>query len=660
MVMKRSAGCLMQSRKNTKAIADFIGIRIMGEGSRRELDSGLDSVLKWIQAAFALYVIAAVVLYPHQILHRGICFGFFTALAFIRYSSPGSTHVGRVPVHDWIMAMLSLSVSVYICVELERFLGRFPFADPVLGADVFFGVTAIILMLESTRRIIGPWLSILSIMALVYIFMGPWIPGMFSHPGYRPNTVIDELFMTTDGIFGSTLGVASNQILVFILFGAFLVKSGIGAYLYDLASFIAGRSRGGIAKAAILTSAFFGMISGSPVANVSSMGIITIPMMKKRGYPSDFAAALESCASVGGIFMPPVMGSVAFIMAEVGGFSYREVALSALLPAFFYYMAIFLAIDMRSARLMLQGTERDPDITWGSLARRGAGYLLPIVFLVVRIVAGISPARVGIESIAVIIIASLIFNKNRIGFGTIVQALSDGMRQGIMIVTTMAACGIMIGVINLTGISAKFSSMLLSVAGESLALALILAMLLAVFLGLAMNITPAYLLTAVVAAPVMINLGVTPMAAHLFIVFYAAMATITPPVAMTAFAAAAIADAPPMRVGFQAMRIGFAAYILPFAFVMQPALLLGAGAADILYSIVAGAFAILFFVCGMEGWCRGSDLNPVSRIVFIIAGVLGLFGGPIILALSVLLAGGGYLISNRLPGEKSIDRTEEL
>jgi len=606
----------------------------MGEGVKRELDPKMQKILMRIQAAVAIYIMIAILAYPDQIVHRGVCFSLFTSLALIRYASPGSASTVSIPWQDWIMVILSVSVGVYIFADADRIISRFPFADPVTGADIFFGTLTIFLLLESIRRIIGPWLSILSILAVGYLYAGPWIPGLLAHSGYSADDIIDELFLTTDGVFGSTMGVAVNQILVFIFFGAFLVKSGIGAYMYDLAVFIAGRSRGGIAKAAILTSAFFGMISGSAVANVSSMGVITIPMMKKNGYQPEFAAALESCASVGGIFMPPIMGSVAFVMAEVAGFPYRMVALAALLPAVLYYLAIFFAIDARASKLKLKGVAPDPKITFAIMARRGAVYLLPVIFLVARIISGTSPSRVGIESIAAVIIASLVFSDNRINPQKMMQALAEGVGQGIMIVTTMAACGIMIGVINLTGVSAKFSSLLLSAAGDSLPATLFLAMLLAMFLGLAMNITPAYLLTAVVAAPAMIGLGVPVMAAHMFILFYAAMATVTPPVALTAFAAASIADAPPMRVGFQAMRIGFVAYVLPFAFVAHPGLLLGSGVQGVLLAILSGVFAVFCFAFGMEGWFRNVSLGLPCRLALIMSGVAGLFTNlPILLIL---------------------------
>ena len=432
------------------------------------------------------------------------------------------------------------------------------------------------------------------------------------------------------------MGVATNEVILFVIFGAFLLYSGAGAFLFDFAAAIAGWSRGGLAKIAILASGLFGMISGSPVANASTVGVITIPMMKKSGYSGDFAASVETCASAGGILMPPVMGSVAFVMAEVIGIPYAQVAVAAFLPALLYFLALYFTIDFRARKTGLQGMSRSEIPPLWETVKRGLPFFIPIIYLVLRLMlTAASISRVGLESIGLIVLIGILNPANRMNLKMIAEALADGVEKGIMIVTTMASCGIMIGVFNLTGIGGKISSALMAFSDSSLIMTLLLVMILTVFLGLAMNISTAYLLTAVVAAPVMIKLGVTPLAAHMFILFYAAMATITPPVAVTAFAAASIAGEPPMKIGFMSMRMAIVAYVLPFIFVYWPALLLQAPLAEIIIALLLGIAAVALIAMGLEGWWFNKEMPMVSRLLVVIAGITLLTGNIYLIMASI-------------------------
>ena len=625
-----------------KVISNFLG-----EGQRRSLSPQMASVCRWGSAAAAVFILASFFLYPQQIFFRSSCLGFFLSLTFIIYSPPGGSADRSVPAGDWILAGLSWSVSIYMALNLERLITRNPFVDAVTTADTGFCLLTVFLLIEGTRRIVGPWLALFSLLSLGYFVIGPWLPGLFYHPGFPASNLVDELFLTTDGIWGSMLGIAAGNIMVFILFGVFLLNSGISGFLYEFASAIAGASRGGLAKVAVLSSALFGMISGNSVANTSTMGVITIPMMKKFGYPADFAAAVECCASVGGILMPPIMGSVAFIMAEVLGIPYIKVAQAALLPAVLYFAAIFIVVDVRASKLGLIGMPRSALRPLRTVLREGMLHLVPVLYLIVRMVMGANPSRVGLESILVTVLVSWFRVDTRMSINSIVNSLAEGVQQGTMIVTTMAVCGVMIGVINLTGIASKLSSFLMTASGSSLIGTLALVMLVTMFLGLAMNITPAYLLTAVIAAPVMIGMGITPMAAHLFILFYAAMATMTPPVAMTAFVAATIAEAPPMRVGFLSMRIAFPSFILPFVFAYSPQMLMVGSFREILLALVAGLLSVLLITLGMEGWFQSRSMDMVLRGIFIMAGIVVMFGN-LYLALASALLLIGFAKFNRI------------
>jgi len=620
---------------------------LWGEGNKRKLTGFPATLYKTIAFFTAIYIFWAIIYYPQPILHRSLSFGLFLALTFMTYTMPGTNTRNRIPWYDWFLAFLSVAVSIYIYLNLERVINRLVFVDPVFLWDMIMGIITVLLLLEGTRRVIGPWLSFLSIISLVYLWAGPFIPGKFGHKGFSSAHAIEELFLTTDGIWGNIMGVATNEVILFVIFGAFLLFSGAGAFLFDFAAAIAGWSRGGLAKVAILASGLFGMISGSPVANASTVGVITIPMMKKSGYPGDFAASVETCASAGGILMPPVMGSVAFVMAEVIGIPYVKVATAVFLPAVLYFLALYFSIDFRARKIGLQGLPKNEIPPLRNTIKQGLPFFIPILYLIFRLtLTGATISRVGLESICLIIVISIFNKKSRMNLKMIFEALADGTEKGIMIVTTMASCGIMIGVFNLTGIGGKFSSVLMSLSDSSLIITLILVMLLAMFLGLAMNISTAYLLTAVVAAPVLINLGVTVLAAHMFILFYAAMATITPPVAITAFAAASIAGEPPMKVGFMAMRMAIIAYVLPFIFVYWPALLMQAPFYEIIIALFLGVIAVALIAMGLEGWWFEQKVSKISRLLIIIAGIIILTGNiKLILISSAIVFIINYLLS---------------
>lgn len=620
---------------------------LWGEGNKRKLTGFPATLYKTIAFFTAIYIFWAIIYYPQPILHRSLSFGLFLALTFMTYTMPGTNTRNRIPWYDWFLAFLSVAVSIYIYLNLERVINRLVFVDPVFLWDMIMGIITVLLLLEGTRRVIGPWLSFLSIISLVYLWAGPFIPGKFGHKGFSSAHAIEELFLTTDGIWGNIMGVATNEVILFVIFGAFLLFSGAGAFLFDFAAAIAGWSRGGLAKVAILASGLFGMISGSPVANASTVGVITIPMMKKSGYPGDFAASVETCASAGGILMPPVMGSVAFVMAEVIGIPYVKVATAAFLPAVLYFLALYFSIDFRARKIGLQGLPKNEIPPLRNTIKQGLPFFIPILYLIFRLtLTGATISRVGLESICLIIVISIFNKKSRMNLKMIFEALADGTEKGIMIVTTMASCGIMIGVFNLTGIGGKFSSVLMSLSDSSLIITLLLVMLLAMFLGLAMNISTAYLLTAVVAAPVLINLGVTVLAAHMFILFYAAMATITPPVAITAFAAASIAGEPPMKVGFMAMRMAIIAYVLPFIFVYWPALLMQAPFYEIIIALFLGVIAVALIAMGLEGWWFEKKVSKISRLLIIIAGIIILTGNiKLILISSAIVFIINYLLS---------------
>lgn len=542
-------------------------------GKKKELNK-YQKLVDLLSVATAIYIIFASQLYPEPILHRSISFSLFFAIIFLSYNTPGSKRKKEIPFHDIIFAVGSLSVGLYIFINIDRLLGRQIFFDPVSILDKIFFIVTILLIIEGSRRTIGPWLPILSLIALMYLFFGKNIPGRFGHQGFSLNYIVDGIFLTSYGIWGRILGTASGHVMIFMIFGTFFLKSGAGDFLFDFASSIMGSSKGGIAKVAVISSAMFGMVSGGPVTNVSTTGSLTIPAMIKRGYSKEFSAATESCASIGGTFMPPVMGSVAFIMSEVVAIPYAEIAKRAFIPAIIYFVTIFFVIDARSRKLGFEGIGIHEKKKFSSIIFKGTNFFVPMTYLVFRIMSGISPSRAGLETTLLIILLSIFVGESLFDFEKISDALITAVKRGVMIISTMTCCGILVGVIYITGITTKFSSYLMSMMNLSSFLTLVLVMLITVFLGLAMNTASAYLITAVICAPILVMTGYEPLSVHMFILYYAATASITPPVAMTSFIAATIAGTSPFKVSLLSMRMGITAYFLPFVFIYFPSILL--------------------------------------------------------------------------------------
>ncbi|MBN1624521.1 MAG: TRAP transporter fused permease subunit [Clostridia bacterium] len=627
---------------------------LTGSGNIRSL-SGPSLVIKnAISLLAGLYLIFAVLFYPEPILHRSIAFGLFYSVIFISYTTPKSKIINRVPLQDWMLMALSLGVSIYIGINFDRIINRFIFVDPVFTTDIIFGSITLLLLFEGTRRVLGPWLPGLSLLALMYIFFGHLIPGRFGHLKYTTDYIFDGLFLSTYGIWGSTLGIATGMIMVFLMFGTLFKNTGAGDFLFDFVAKVAGKTKGGIAKVAILSSALFGMISGGPLTNATTTGAMTIPAMKKSGFSGEYAASIESCASVGGIFMPPIMGSVVFIMSDVVGIAYFEIVKRAILPALVYFAALFFVVDFRARKMNIEGSASITSEKFIRLLLRGYNFFIPLGYLIFRLVMGRTPAKAGLETIVIMILLGLLNRKKPITLKIIVESLKTSVVKGVMIVSTMAMCGVLIGVIDITGLTAKFSSYLIYISEISIPVTLIAVMLITLFLGLAMNISSSYLIAAVLGAPILVNVGFEPLSVHMFILFFAAMATITPPVAITSYAAASIAGVSPMKVGFMSMKIGMVAYILPFAFIFKPAILLYGSFVDIILTLISALVGTAILGMGLEGWFFGVRTGYIPRIMLGIAGIMIVVGKlPLIgVSASIIAMGVAIMILNKINDKK--------
>lgn len=578
----------------------------LDKGTKRAIPTKwLDQLTYYGAALFALYCIyASVYAHPYAIMYRGVFIFVIIALVMLKYTTPNAKKKD-ISIADYGLSLMSLLCGLYIILNTERLVFRTPFYDAIMPLDVVFGMIAIALVLEATRRTVGYPLMVIGIFMLGYPFFGKYIPGMFGHRGFAFSRLMEQMFMTTNGIFGEAVGIASSYVLMFVVFGEFLNKTGGGDFFFDLSRSIAGSSRGGLAKTAVVASALFGSISGSPISNVATTGAMTIPMMKRSGYPAHFAGAVETAASCGGTIMPPVMGAVAFLMAEIIGVTYKDVLVAAIIPALLYYGAVFFSVDSEAIKQKLKGENKEDLPNMLKTLIQGIQYLFPLIWLVVRLFMGLSPSRVALEAVFWMIVIALVMRnpKYPISFKILLKALVSSVNALTPVAVACAAAGVVIGVITLTGIGGKFTSLIMALGGGMLFPALFLTMIVTIVLGMGMSISPTYLLAASLAAPGLINIGVNPMSAHLFIVYFAAMATMTPPVSLAAYTAAGIADADPMRVGFTAVRIGIVAFIIPYVFVYQPQLILQTTHPwDTIFTTIFTSFGVAALTTGMNKW----------------------------------------------------------
>jgi len=566
----------------------------VGSSRVREFKGALRAVVFVLAVSlsfFHLYTAAFGTIYV--MFQRCVHIGLVSALVFLLYPFSKKKPKKTVTALDFLWIALSIAAFIYPILAFEGQIDRQGMPNM---ADLVFGVITILVVLEASRRVIGPSISIVACVALLYAAYGQYVPGMMGHRPFTLSRIVGFQYMTTEGVFGIPLGVSSTFVFLFILFGAFMIKCGMGKFFTDLATSIAGASPGGPAKVAVVSSGLYGMISGSSVANVVTTGSITIPMMKRIGYPGHFAGAVESVSSTGGQFMPPVMGAGAFVMAEFLGIPYARIALLAFLPACFYYFAGYLQVHYRAKKLGMKGVSRSqlPSF-WVVLKKKG--YLLtPIGVLIYFLMNYYSPMKVAFLAILASIGVGMIQRgEDRFTMKSFFAALEEGARTALGVAVACACAGIVVGVITMTGLGLKFSAVIIDLSQGVLFITLILTAVVCLVMGMGVPVTASYIIVAVIAAPALTKLGVMPIAAHLFVYYFAVLADITPPVCIAAYAAAGLAGANPMKTGFTATKLGIAAFIVPFIFCYEPALM-GLGdpihVASSMITAILGIFAL--------------------------------------------------------------------
>ena len=554
-------------------------------------------------------------------LQRSIHLGFALALIFLLFPArKKNLKVKKVAWYDLLLAVIAIAVGAYWPVMIDELVNRVGRLTPL---DFYIGIAAILLVLEATRRTVGLPIMIIAAIFMAYALYGPYMPGFLAHRGLDLESLVQTMFFTTEGILGTPLGVSSTFIFLFLLFGAFLVKTGVGQYFNDLAVAVAGKSTGGPAKVAIFSSALQGTISGSSVANVVTSGSFTIPMMKKLGYRKEFAGAVEAAASTGGQLMPPIMGAAAFLMVEFigGGITYWEIAKAATIPALLYFSGIWIMTHFEAKRIGLRGLS-DEEMPDRKEVLKKIYLLLPILIVIILMVSGMSIMRAALWSILSTIVVSAFSKETRIGFKDAIDALVDGARTALGVAAATAAAGIIVGVVTKTGLGLKLANGLLDLSGGYLIPTLMLTMVAAIVLGMGSPTTANYVITSTIAAPAIILLGVPDLSAHLFVFYFGIIADITPPVALAAFAAAGVSGGEPLRTGVNSAKLAIAAFIIPYMFVLSPELLMidttWTELIWVVFSAISGMLAIGAGVIGY--WLR--KLQWWERVLGIVGGIM--------------------------------------
>ncbi|MFW2366542.1 MAG: TRAP transporter permease [Desulforhopalus sp.] len=578
--------------------------------------------------------------------HRGFHLALVLGLIFLVFGfrkKRGPHHfpaIGQIPLYDWFFAIIAAVTSFYVPFVFNDL--AFRVGDP-LPIDVIFGSIMIFLTLEATRRSMGIALPIIALGFILYGLYGQYAPGVLIHPGASWKGLVNHLYLTSQGIYGIAVGVVATYVFHFVLFGVLANRIGAGQLFIDLASCVAGRYAGGPAKVSVFSSALFGMISGSSIANTVTTGALTIPAMKRVGYRPHFAAAVEATSSTGGQITPPIMGAAAFIMIEFLEMPYRTILLAATVPAMMHYLGIFTMVHLEAKRLGLRGLRPDEMPRFTKVIREGWPALIPLIMLIAIIASGRTPYNAAFWGITACIVVGFLNPKDRLTLGDLYNCFKTGAQYALAVGASAAAVGIIVGVVSLTGMGFKISFMvtsasqqlaefilplvpfgLASLSGLTLFLTLIFTAIACIILGAGIPTTATYIVLVSIAAPALGLLGVAPIVAHFFVFYYGVLADITPPVALAAYAGAGIAGANPFKAGNTAFRLASAKALVPFVFLYSPAMLIvtdGFTWEAFATTVIGCAIGIVLIGAALTGYFF-THMVLIERIVTFLAALL--------------------------------------
>jgi TRAP transporter 4TM/12TM fusion protein len=623
--------------------------------NKDEQAAGFPSPVEWIRTAiclvmFALQVWTVLTWQLDDAEIRGLFLGFILLFAFAFCPATKKSRTPAAVAIDLAMVGLSLYVTLYVVLDYEELFGR---AGDIVTQDYIVGVLAVLLVLEATRRTTGWALPVLSVVFILYpLVYGPYMPGILQTSTFGFERVLTLLYLSLGGVLGVAFKVTLEFIFLFIIFGAFLNRFGIAEFFIDFARAVAGTTRGGSAKVAVVASSLMGTVNGSATANVASTGVLTIPMMKREGFSSTFAGAVEAAASTGGQIMPPIMGAAAFLMVEFARIPYSEIIIHAFLPAVFYFAMVWAAVHYEAIRLGLARAAREtlPEV-WPLLRRRGTAFL-PIIFLTVMILFKQALMDSVLWSLVLTIVIAIVTPDLRkyVTFENLIGAVSDGVKTSVPLLLAAACAGIVIGTVMLTSLGINISAMIVEMSQGIAIVALVLSAICCLIMGLGLPTQIIYLTLAILVAPGLVDMGITVPGAHLFIIYFGMMSMVTPPICFAAFTAATLAGADLMKTGVVAFRIALAGQLVPFYFALNPGLLLIGSIADIGIAIVralAGLFAAGLAFEIFRLWPHDRDATTprmaiyLRRLMFFAAGIALIFPAilPTLIGAACLVAG---------------------
>jgi len=603
------------------------------------------TVLAILLSLYQLYTagITALTALVQRSIHLGaiLCLAFFLTVPF---KNARKDRLTVWLILDWLMIAASVACTVYICYNLDALFER---QGDWLFSDTLVSIVGTLLVIEACRRVIGPAMALICCLGILYALFGPYMPELFEHKGYTIERIATTLWLTTEGVFGLPIGVAATFVFVFVLFGAFLEVMGGGAFFIDLAYALTGRFSGGPAKTSVLASGFMGSVSGSAVGNVVATGSFTIPMMKKVGYKPHVAGAIEAAASTGGQLMPPIMGAGAFLMAEFTNISYLTIIKVALMPAIMYYLTVLLFVHIEAQKLGLKGEAKENLPKAFKVIREGLPFLVPVGILIYVLVSNYSPMMAGFVAVISTVFASLIARVIKLLVHSdgglresiaspyfivkqardILDALERGAKNAIMVSVACAAAGIIVGMVTLTGMGLKFSSMVLDLSLGIELLALLLIAMASLVLGMGLPVTASYIVLATLTGPALLDMGVPLMVSHMIVFWYSQDSNVTPPVSLASFAAAGVAGANPMKTALTSWKLAKGLYIIPIVMAYRP--LLGVGEnfeinhVEVYLTAVATTLGLVAFAAALERYFF-RKATWFETLLFV-AAALGLF-----------------------------------
>ncbi|OBW53454.1 C4-dicarboxylate ABC transporter [Solibacillus silvestris] len=601
------------------------------ESNQRNPQNFMKYIIYFGLLAFTLFQVYTAIFgqFPAQI-QRTVHLGFALTFVFLLFPASRKLSKRTIPFYDYILAVIAIVVGSYWVINYDRLVQSL---GQLQTMDFYIGILAVIIVLEGARRAVGLPITIIAGLFLLYAFYGQYMPDFMAHRGQSLDSIVNLMFFSTDGILGTPLAVSSTFIFAFLLFGAFLVKTGVGEYFNDLAIAIAGKLTGGPAKVAIFSSALQGTISGSSVANVVTSGSYTIPMMKRLGYNKNFAGAVEASASTGGQLMPPIMGAAAFLMVEfIGrGVTYWDIAKAAAIPAILYFTGIWIMTHFEAKRLGLRGL-KDEEMPDRSKVFKKIYLLIPIVLIIILMMSGVPVIHAALYGIISCIIVGFINPDVKFGLKEIIDGMVDGARSALAVAAATACAGIIVGVVVKTGLGLSLANSLVKLAGGSILLTLFFVMIASLILGMGAPTTANYVITSTIAAPAIIALLapdvpasaaplIVVLSAHFFVFYFGIIADITPPVALAAFAASGISGGDPIRTGVNSAKLAIAAFIIPYMIVFSPALLMiDVTIWQILWVVFTAVMGMIAIGVGIIGyWYR--PVSWIERIVLLAAGL---------------------------------------